>query len=86
MILSENHPRAGVGLMTTPKHYIIGILLSAFLGFWGAQAIIYFYASQLGFEPNQGKRRRNLLSSVKVSLGTAFILSILWFLQRFIRN
>jgi len=69
--------------MTTSK-YVVGVLVSAFLGFWGAQAIIYFYSSQLGFEPNAGKRRRNLLSAIKVSTGTALIVSVAWFLQQYI--
>lgn len=64
--------------------YIIGVFASAFLGFWGAQAIIYFYACQLGFEPNAAKRRRNLLSATKVSLWTAAVASIAWFLQKYI--
>ncbi|HVV70904.1 MAG TPA: hypothetical protein VHI52_05280 [Verrucomicrobiae bacterium] len=66
--------------------YVIGILISAFLGFWGAQAIIYFYNTQLGFEPNAGKRRRNLLSAVKVSLGAALVVSVAWFLQKYITD
>ncbi|MGH7968043.1 MAG: hypothetical protein ACREIC_04880 [Limisphaerales bacterium] len=69
--------------MTTSK-YVVGILISAFFGFWSAQAVIYFYSSQLGFEPNAGKRRRNLLSAIKVSAGTAIVVSVAWFLQKYI--
>jgi len=69
--------------MTFSK-YIVGFLIAAFLGFWGAQTIIYFYASELGFEPNAGKRRRNLRSAIKVSLWTALVVSMVWLLQKYI--
>jgi hypothetical protein len=64
--------------------YIIGVFASAFLGFWSAQTIIYFYGCQLEFEPNAGKRRRNFRSATKVSLCTAAVASIAWFLQKYI--
>jgi len=42
--------------------YVAGFLFSAFLGFWGAQAIIYFYASQLEL----GTQRRKTTTQLPV--------------------
>ena len=68
------------------NQYLIGIFVSAFLGFWGSQAVIYFYVGQLEYELNATKRRRNMRCAVRVSLGTAVVVSLLWFLQKYIRG
>jgi hypothetical protein len=65
-------------------HYAMGLILSAIIGFWGSQAIIYFYVGQIDFELNRAKRRRNLVSAIKVSTGAAVVVSLAWFLQRYI--